>query len=125
MTNNESGPKAGWYPDAVGRQRWWDGSRWTDNYAQGPAKSSVNVPGRTLGFVCGLVAILFTTLPIVSIPLGIVGWVKSAKALKQFPAATPGRGLALAGQVLSIVALSLTFIIIMLALPGIAAKNFG
>jgi hypothetical protein len=26
---------AGWYDDGSGRQRWWDGSQWTDQYAPG------------------------------------------------------------------------------------------
>ena len=25
--------QAGWYDDGSGRHRWWDGQRWTDNYA--------------------------------------------------------------------------------------------
>lgn len=25
--------EAGWYDDGSGRQRWWDGSRWTEHYA--------------------------------------------------------------------------------------------
>ena len=24
---------AGWYDDGTGRQRWWDGSAWTDHFA--------------------------------------------------------------------------------------------
>lgn len=24
--------EAGWYDDGTGKQRWWDGSRWTDHY---------------------------------------------------------------------------------------------
>jgi Protein of unknown function (DUF2510) len=27
-----TGPEAGWYEDGQGKQRWWDGSRWTDQY---------------------------------------------------------------------------------------------
>lgn len=27
-----TGPEAGWYDDGTGRQRWWDGSRWTEHY---------------------------------------------------------------------------------------------
>ena len=25
-------PDAGWYDDGTGKQRWWDGSRWTEHY---------------------------------------------------------------------------------------------
>ncbi|MFE7844107.1 DUF2510 domain-containing protein [Microbacterium sp. NPDC057407] len=25
-------PAAGWYDDGTGRQRWWDGSRWSEDY---------------------------------------------------------------------------------------------
>lgn len=34
---------AGWYDDGSGRQRWWDGSQWTDNYA--PAGDSAPADG--------------------------------------------------------------------------------
>ena len=27
-----TGPEAGWYDDGSGKQRWWDGSRWTRDY---------------------------------------------------------------------------------------------
>jgi len=27
-----TGPEAGWYDDGTGKQRWWDGSRWTEHY---------------------------------------------------------------------------------------------
>ena len=27
-----TGPEAGWYDDGHGNQRWWDGSRWTEQY---------------------------------------------------------------------------------------------
>lgn len=32
-----SNTPAGWYDDGAGRQRWWDGARWTERYA--PATS--------------------------------------------------------------------------------------
>jgi len=27
-----TGPEAGWYDDGTGKQRWWDGVRWTEHY---------------------------------------------------------------------------------------------
>jgi hypothetical protein len=30
-------PAAGWYPDSTGRNRWWDGSAWTDRFEDSPA----------------------------------------------------------------------------------------
>jgi hypothetical protein len=39
--------KKGWYDDGAGRQRWWDGSAWTDRYQD--AESSE--PGNGLGGV--------------------------------------------------------------------------
>lgn len=31
---NEDDADAGWYDDGSGRQRWWDGSDWVDQYQQ-------------------------------------------------------------------------------------------
>lgn len=35
---------AGWYDDGSGRQRWWDGERWTEHYAPAPAAPAPDVP---------------------------------------------------------------------------------
>lgn len=32
--------KAGYYDDGSGRKRWWDGTRWTDQYEDAPAAPS-------------------------------------------------------------------------------------
>lgn len=125
MVENAETAKAGWYNDGTGRQRWWDGSQWTDSLAPVTVVQQASVPGRVPGFVLGLIAILFTTLPIVCLPLGIIGWVQSAKALKRLPSMTHGRGLAVAGLVLSIVAVSSTTLIMLLAIPGAWVHNFG
>lgn len=40
-------PPPGWYPDATGRQRWWDGQRWTEHAAdQPPAVPYAMLPPR-------------------------------------------------------------------------------
>ena len=31
---------AGWFDDGTGRQRWWDGERWTDRYQDAEADSN-------------------------------------------------------------------------------------
>lgn len=40
-------PPAGWYPFDATRQRYWDGTAWTDNYAPAVTQPAVVVvPGR-------------------------------------------------------------------------------
>lgn len=126
-------PPAGWYDDGSGRQRYWNGTGWTESYAPSvPAKQVsiqqqpvMDVPGRTSGFVCGLIAAIFVAMPIVALPVGIPGWVLSAKAMKRLPEGSRGRGLAIAGLVLSICAVCLTSLFMLMAIPGALARNFG
>lgn len=42
-----SGPPAGWYddPDGTGRQRWYDGITWTDQYQSAPVVAQQSVQG--------------------------------------------------------------------------------
>ena len=35
---------AGWYPQEDGRQRYWDGQRWTEHFAPGQAPSPTGAP---------------------------------------------------------------------------------
>lgn len=72
---------AGWYDDGSGRQRWWDGSRWTDDYAQNqnataaPVTSTSATPGRpsapVLGFVGLGLAVLGTILACIPVVFGV------------------------------------------------------
>lgn len=111
----------GWYRDGAGSARWWTGIAWSEPYSAQPALS---IPGRIPGFVLGLIAALSTPIPLVCLPLGIVGWVQSAKALKVMPSGQQGRGLALAGFILSIAAVSLTTLFMLLAIPVAVERNF-
>lgn len=40
--DNSTTPAAGWYPDPAGtpRTRWWDGTRWTENYSAPTAQAA-------------------------------------------------------------------------------------
>ncbi|GAB2449023.1 hypothetical protein HD599_001936 [Conyzicola lurida] len=48
---NSATPVAGWYPDPAGtdRTRWWDGTRWTENYAGGTTPAAAPTPWSTPG----------------------------------------------------------------------------
>jgi hypothetical protein len=39
-----TGTPAGWYPQADGQQRYWDGAAWTDNYAPAAATAAAVAP---------------------------------------------------------------------------------
>lgn len=114
---------AGWYPVEGGLSRWWTGSEWGSYKSESQAVT--DPPGRVAGFVLGILAMFFVSVPFLALPLGIVGWVQSRKALKWLPVPTRGRGLAIAGLTLSIVAVSLTSLFMLLAIPGALVRNFG
>lgn len=113
---------AGWYDDGSGKRRWWTGNAWTERLEEPPIPV---VPGRVLGFVLGLAAALFVAIPLLCLPLGIVGWVKSLKALRALPQGASGRGLAIAGLILAVAAVCLTTLFMILAIPGAFQHNFG
>jgi hypothetical protein len=48
---NSATPIAGWYPDHAGtdRTRWWDGTRWTDDYSGGTTSAAAPTPWSTPG----------------------------------------------------------------------------
>ena len=42
-----SNTPAGWYPQADGRQRYWDGETWTEHFAPGTPEEAVATAGVT------------------------------------------------------------------------------
>lgn len=84
-----------------------------------------NTPGRISGFTFSLISALFATFPIGCLPLAITGIVLSARALRRIPAGGRGRPLAQWGLGLGIAALSITALLVFLAVPGAIERNFG
>lgn len=90
-TPQTPGIPAGWYADAnSGRMRWWDGTKWTEQF--GPTARAINGPGNgtaVASLVLGIVGFFLTPIPLfiglflggipalLAVILGIVGVVRS------------------------------------------------
>lgn len=122
----------GWYPvPDSDQERFWDGSQWTRAYrpgsGQNPASqaSTRNQPGyeglAIASMVLGIVSIVIWYFGLVT---GIVGLVLGLKALPycQPQGSKRGRGMAKAGIICSIVALSIWGLVIVIALIAAAAS---
>ena len=129
---------AGWYPTSDGQmERFWDGKVWTDAYrprAANPPGYSAYQPGygqphqaygqalapthgpAVASMVLGIVSLVLFLFGIVT---GIIGLVLGASSLKHCQPRGPkrGRGMAIAGITLSLIALGL-WLIILLASNG-------
>jgi len=62
---------AGWYDDGSGRQRWWDGARWTDDFAPAAAVASRRAAAPVLGFVGLALAVVGTILACIPAVFGV------------------------------------------------------
>lgn len=73
---------AGWYDDGSGRERWWDGSQWTDHYAARPGPPPLQDAGArgwtppaksrpVLGFIGFGLAVLGTLLACLPVTFAI------------------------------------------------------
>ena len=60
----------GWYPDAAGRTRWWDGTQWTAHVPPAPAgpvrwrDSPAGVLVAVLGLLVGLPVLVAVLVPL-------------------------------------------------------------
>lgn len=128
---------AGWYDDGSGRQRWWDGARWTDDYApvhdagspQPGASAQAHAPSAPpaaarrspiLGFVGLGLAVLGTILACIPVVFGIgvvlllAGFVVSliglfTKGAAKWPSIV-GMILSIVGGVIGVVVLVVTLL---------------
>jgi hypothetical protein len=70
-----STPAAGWY-DFQGRQRWWNGQAWTDDYDPGQQRAEAAQPvyatAQSNGFATAALALGITGFVLMGIP--IIGW---------------------------------------------------
>lgn len=80
----------GWYDDGSGRERWWDGSAWTDNWRSGPVGGfSVEKSGRNghplpvIVLVLGLAALLLFVVPYLGVMVSVGAVVAGILALGQ------------------------------------------
>lgn len=110
----------GWYDDGTGRQRWWDGSQWTDSYAPGqpagtpPPPAAVappqNVPKNVWGvlsLVAGIAAIVLAwallgaVVGVAGLVFGAIGVAAARKGL------ATNKQMSVWGIILSVVAMVL------------------
>lgn len=117
---------AGWYPDpTTGQARYWDGTAWTNAYQ--PVASPPNPPRPTSGFaisglVVSILAFLFGFTGIFAIPAAAIGLILSILGIGVTGATDKksGRGAAITGLILAIIALiaSCIFFFVYLTLPS-------
>jgi hypothetical protein len=82
-------------------------------------------PSGTPGFVLSLLGLIFVAGPIICLPLSITGLVLSRRAKDSLFEGQPGFKLANAGFVIGIVAICITSLFMLLAIPGAWQRNFG
>lgn len=66
---------AGWYDDGSGRQRWWDGQQWTDQFAPDAVAPSDTAPAQVAAPAVEVVPKQMSTLGFVGLGLAVLGTV--------------------------------------------------
>lgn len=82
-------------------------------------------PSATPGFVLSLLGLIFIAVPLICLPLSITGIVMSRRAKGSLFEGQEGFKLANAGFVIGIVAVCITSLFMLLAIPGAWQHNFG
>jgi hypothetical protein len=82
-------------------------------------------PSATPGFVLSLVGLLFVSVPLFCLTLSIIGIVMSRRVKNSLVEGQQGFKLANAGFVIGIVAVCITSLFMLLAIPGAWQHNFG
>lgn len=73
------------------------------------------IPGRNSGFTLGILAALCSFVPLLCLPLGGIGLVQSLRAFRRVQRGQLGYGIVVAALVLNGAALSITFVLMILA----------
>jgi hypothetical protein len=102
MTMSNVQVPAGWYDDGQGHQRWWDGTNWGP--VAPPVVERANTSGIAVaGFILALVGAVSFGLPVLCLILLVLavlftsaGMIETARTPKR------GRGLAIAGFIISL-----------------------
>ena len=110
MTNDAEPPEPpaaapGWYDDGSGTRRWWDGAQWSTQYVAPPVVAAPRFSGIAIaGFVLALVAGVAVYAGVAALILALFGILFSAVGISS-TAQQRGRGLAVAGVIISGLAL--------------------
>ena len=105
-------PPPGWYPDPdqVDTQRYWDGSRWTDQRAPAAQPGSGSNGFAVTALVCGILGVVFGLITVTY----FIAWILGAIALifgilgrRDANKRGVGKGMSIAGVVLALLALAL------------------
>ncbi len=84
-----------------------------------------NQPSATPGFVLSLAGLCIVSVPILCLSLSITGVVMSRRARNSRFEGQHGYKLAIAGVVIGVIAISITSLFMLLAIPGAWQHNFG
>lgn len=107
MTNET--PPPGWYPDASGARRWWDGAEWAEDLEEAPVRQR-----NSLGIVSlaiALFALIAASLSFPQVFTWVVSFISVGLAVGALCLRGRGRGSAIWGIIVAICAFLATFVL--------------